>query len=370
MASRGRPPDTFGDPVARLKSWAWASRLYIDTGLEAAADLARLFSTTRASHFRKVQDDGADPQRLQAGEGSLAEAVAACAQGQGAYQDCTHALWDALTRAKVERQPHTDYSDTSELLKKMHAFGIVRMKLEDAFYCMALGLPRSYPTAELPGAADLRLKPQDFASLDGLYVLLQLYRSAIHEGALTFAGVFGQTLEAAVSLYVESRWADDIEIQDTWHWVLHSRMLSWRPYLKPEPLQLAHWRDAWVRLDGEGEELNAASDAPPLPRRDRRKIFVHACAAMFSQELPVHYVHGTDLLCWLTANRDRIREQVFWALDSLRSPGNVATDTQPQALIMPPHIFSTRTRPMGGEIPSAGFRLAKLFELISVREAE
>ncbi|QDI03427.1 hypothetical protein E4A48_06730 [Xanthomonas cerealis pv. cerealis] len=373
MTSLGRPQDAFGDPVVRLKSWAWESRLCSDTGLEAPTDLARKFDVPRSSHFHKVREDGADPQRLQVGGSCLAKAVARLPEGQGAYQACTHDLWDALTRMKVERQAHRSHLTSAEFERTMRSFGIVRISLLEIFFGMVLGLPRQFPNAELPDATDLQLEPEKFASLDGLHMLLQLYRSAINEGALKFAGVFGEALEEAVCVYVRSCWNDREEIKDTWHWILHSRMLSWRPYLKPDALQLARWRDVWVDLARESNDIGATADTLPLSRRDRRKIFVHACAKMFlQQELPSHYARGTEVLYWLAANRDRITEQMMWALNNLKSVDANAAQAQAelQALIMPAHLFSERARPRGRKAPSTGFSLEKVFELIPVLEAK
>jgi len=370
MTSRGRPKDSFGDPVVRLRSWAWQWRLCSDTGLEAHADLARKFDLQCPSLFRKVRDDGADPHRLQVADSCLAKVVARLPEGLGAYQDCTHELWEALARRKVERRPHCDQLSSAEFLSKLQPFGIVRVSQLDSIFAMMLGLPRQFPGSELPAATELHLEPAEFATLDGLHVLLQLYRNATHAGALKFAGVFGEALEEAVSLYANSRWSDRTEIMDTWHWILHSRMLSWRPYLKPTTVQLEHGRQEWIQLNDGSVEVDGAAEAPKLQLRDRREIFVHACAAMFVQEAAEwHYVHATDALRWLAENRKPITEKVTWALNNFRSTDD-AKLMRPEPLVMPPHLFSMRTRPRGEANPTTGFSLGKVFELIPVVEAK
>ncbi|MBZ3930375.1 hypothetical protein Xthr_11020 [Xanthomonas citri pv. thirumalacharii] len=290
-------------------------------------------------------------------------------EGQGAYQDCTHDLWGALTRKKVEMHGHQSHPTSVEIDKMMRTFGIVRISLLEIFFGMALGLPHQFPNSELPAATDLQLEPKKFASLDGLHLLLQLYRSAINDGALKFAAVFGEALEEAVGLYVRPRWKDRQEVKDTWHWILYSRMLSWQPYVRPDALQLAHWRDIWVGVLRKNDDVSVTYDSLRLPRRDRRRIFVHACAQIFSQqELPSHYVRGTEVLYWLAANRNRITHQMMLALSHLEPTDANAAQAQLETLIMPTHLFSERARPQCGKVPSTGFSLEEVFELIPVVE--
>ncbi|OQP71088.1 hypothetical protein IA54_015555 [Xanthomonas phaseoli pv. syngonii LMG 9055] len=299
---------------------------------------------------------------------SLAEAVARLPEGQGAYQDCMHDLWGALTRKKVEKG-HQSHLATVEIEKMMRTFGIVRISLLDIFFGMALGLPHQFPNADLPGATDLQLEPKKFASLDGLHLLLQLYRSAINEGALKFAAVFGEALEEAVGLYVRPRWKDRKEVKDTWHWILYSRMLSWRPYVRPDALKLARLHDAWVDIFRESDDVSVTDGRLRLSRRDRRRIFVHACAKMFrQQELPSHYLQGTEVLYWLAANRDHITQQMMLALSNLKSTNASAAQAQLESLVMPTHLLSERVRPRCGKVLCTGFSLEQVFELIPVVE--
>lgn len=370
MTDLGRPRDAFGDPVIRLRSWAFDQRLRADSGLDSPSDLAHQFGI-KPAHFAFLQLDGADPQRLQVKEGSLIDAMAAHPQGEGACQDYLHPLWDGLLLAK-RTQSHPLNRDLRALDRQIKAFGLVRVTLEDLDHGEILGLLTRADSNRKRDAEALHLDASRFASWDGVDVLHRLFLQAIDDNAYRFAAVFAEILEDALKCVLFEHWPDNAEVRDTWHWVLHSRMLAWRPLLRPTPQQLEQaWR-RWAQMQiDQGAQYagDLAKDIRRIPRRVRRKVLMSACAQLHAElRHPAHYNVGDDRLFWLVENRELIREHYVVAWPKIHN--HDVPPTAPLAgLTMPADLFDDRIRPQPQ--PRVGwYKIDRLFDAIPVIRQE
>lgn len=374
MTDRGRPQDAFGDPVIRLRSWVFDQRLCAETGLREPADLARRFGIGRAAHFAYLRLDGADPQRLEVGESSLLDVLAAHPQGAAACQDYRHRLWDSLLLVKQAQQVHRRYTERALLDQQIRDHGLVRITYEDFVHGRFLGLFPHFDPFRHFDPAKLQLNPCRLATLDGLDALLGLFRNAIQESAYRYAGVFAELLEETVRCFVIQHWPDSTELRDTWHWVFHSRMLGSRAMLRPTHAELAQAWTRWTRLqvdDGVQQVEEMAKNVRRSERRVRRKIYMNACANMYApQRNPSFYARASESLQWLADNREGIRDHHDVAWRKIMNSSRPLMTVTPPTLVMSAELFASRVRPRPEQRP--GYRkIDQFFDAmpVTVRKA-
>lgn len=304
-----------------------------------------------ARRFESILQDGYDPAGIKVPSGqSLLAHVAGKTRYAATRASYSHPLWDHL----AERVPVWSRRETW-LATQLSRYGILRIEPVDEWNAIELGLAPDVdrywgPTQPLP----LNLQADRFSSLDGLLLLLLLYREAQDAAHTDWA----ERLRAA--LYrTATEWADlhryRGEILDTWKFLIASRMVTWAPRLQPSAEAL---RRAYEDLLSEHALMGASNVHKRLllpeqlkpgtrsERRWRRRAWVRACCRRYDR-LAVEefgYCDTSPVLEWLIANRAAIGAHRSHAIDVLMD-----YDSGPIAplapLAMPEELYKQRRRP-------------------------
>lgn len=286
---------------------------------------------------------------------------------QNAY---AHPLWEHLK----ERSPNFPERDTW-LAKQLKSHGILWTEPGDEENAIELGLipdEREWPSDRTPA---LDLQPSRFMSLDGLLLLLLLYREAQDAGHRLQAEKFRSAL---YSLGFE--WARHYryegETLDTWRFLLESRMVEWMPRFHPGRAAIER---AEEELLCEHDRLARLSKTKPRTppgllkkgrgeRRWRRKLLMHACCLHYDGVLSnpnFEYRDATSMYEWLTAHRTKIAQHRSHAIDVLME-FECAPEPKLDPLVMPAALYAQRRRPPMSESEWVVFGDTSIFDVIPV----
>lgn len=324
-----------------------------------------------ARRFESILQDGYDPATVRAKSGtSLLKHVAGKKDYRATAKTYHHALWDHLA-LRTPPWPQRE----AWLIDQLGLYRVLRVEPIDEFHAVELGLiPDRFPVAvESP---PLDLDSDRFASLDGLLLLLLLYREAqdaahldrarrlkvaLHQAALGFAGIYQYRGE----------------VLDTWRLLIESRMVAWDPHPNPRALELGK---AQAELRGEHADVarSPRRRGPIAPdrlkpntrseRRWRRRVWVRACCLYFDrvwQQPNFDYRDACPLFGWVVAHRTLINAQRARAIDVLMECDDGPTLIL-DPLIMPAFLYERRQRPLMSEAEWTVFGTRSIYDVIPV----
>lgn len=348
ISTRGRPTDSFGDPVLRVRAWYWLARVQEISGLSdpRALDRSRLVAdVSQGRRFQSIVDDGFDPGRVEvSATRSLLMHVSDKRKYRSTQLDYAHSLWVAL-RDRSWQPP-----DPSAWIERaLRGVGVVALEWGDASRAREIGLDwPDFSEEGDPAALPLHalVEMEKLATLDGLLLLLLLYRRFLDRAQSRFAEELRQTISMASGIF-EEVFRD--EALDTWRLVLNTHFLSWMPDFRPsetalkKAVEIVWERFEATRFTGPGRAplhpKNATSGK--IERRWRRRTLVIASAldGRPSTEL-AGFRALTPFNEWLITNRHLIDSHLYTAIEKimLESGADPAGDDQASTELPPLEI--------------------------------
>ncbi|MHB1272801.1 MAG: hypothetical protein ACYCZD_08545 [Rhodanobacter sp.] len=341
---RGRPADTFADPVTRLRAWYWLGRVKAIAGVADAASLDRHrlahgMDMAARHRFQSIEDDGFDPGRVMATQKqSLLDYVASKRGYRQTRRDYQHPLWHALQNRQWGHPKEASFI-TEELQKA----GVALLEHKDADRADSLGIDwpdlfkqeclppdaslgnphdplESYPCWSVPivHPLDSLVDATRLTKLDGILALLLLYRRSLDTVALDQARDCRDVLKRAAEAFV-SDWVD--EPLDTWRYVIETRMLAWTPEFQPsaEDIRQAEQeiRQHFDEVADSGKKRGrsklhpAKATSGKIARRWRRRTLMRACAKeRWQMNLFAGFQALTPFNDWMISHRSLIDAHV------------------------------------------------------------
>lgn len=287
---------------------------------------------------------------------------------QSAYE---HPLWSHLK----ERSPPFPERDAWSA-KQLMLRGIVRIEPGDEEHGIELGLIADERDSALDRAPELDLRSSRFMSLDGILLLLLLYRDAQDMGHRNQAATLRSALYS-----LGFAWAQHHEYSgetlDTWRFLLESRMVEWMPRFHPSQAAI---RRAEEELQCELSHLAGTTKTKPRTpprqlkggrgeRRWRRRVIMRACCLHYDGVLSspnFEYRDVTPLYEWLTVHRTQIARHRSHAIDVLMLDAQEVATPSPDPLVMPAALYSMRRRPAMSESEWIVFGNQSIFDVIPV----
>lgn len=345
MASAGRRPGSFGDPVSRMRTWTIL-------GLPQGAGVPTL--KERSVHWevpvrtlRSLQRDGADPGLI-----TLFRSISLMdhlAQGGTKWNDVVetyrHPFWRHLSAWSVPQARHwpAPFRSAERWLDyQMQRHGVLRLEPDDEYFAIALGLRERRPT---PCEELAPLQVRRFVSLDGLLTLLMLRRQARDALEFDTADLLGSALWQAAHQW-EQKCDYDGEALDTWRWLLHTRLHEWLPDARPHAKALAE-------AERQLQRAQLAQNGTLVPmgkrktRRWRRRVSMRAGCMQVERsgvaERPC--VLFDPAWEWIAEHRAEIDAHCTWANDALIGDVPLSVPS-PVPLTMPTSLMQRRQRPL------------------------
>lgn len=318
--SRGRPTDTFADPVLRLRAWYWLARVQQITGTSSPIELdaSRLMPQgLRGRRFQSVADDGFDPgQILVTKTCSLLDYVSKKRALRSTQRDYAHSLWHALQNRHWQPPGCATWIDRS-----LNALGIVLIDSRDGSRANELGL--DWPDHFVREDATPVLRPlsllvgkERLATPDGMLLLILLYRRCLDQASFGLATELMRSITLASSAFETVFHEEGV---DTWRHIVRTRIHTWAPDFTPDDAAISA-AEITLRNTFEATAFKKRGRAPLHPdlvskgkvkRRWRRRALMKACAT--NQQPPDHIIGFQALSpfnAWLIRNRRLIDAHV------------------------------------------------------------
>jgi hypothetical protein len=328
-----------------------------------------------ARRFESILQDGYDPAGIKVLSGTSLLAYVSGKTGYTATRaSYSHPLWEHL----AERVPAWSRRETW-LATQLSRHGILRVEPVDEWNANELGLmpgvdPYWGPTRPPP----LNLQASRFVSLDGLLLLLLLYREAQDAAHTDRAERLEATLYQAASEWARlHRYRG--EALDTWEFLTESRMVAWTPRFQPstEALQLA-CQDLLSEQALAGESKRSRKSLLPeqlkpgtrSERRWRRRAWIRACCRRYNrlgQNANYEYRDTSPVFEWVVANRASIAAHRSRAIDVLMDDEGPIAELAP--LAMPEDLYRHRRRPLMTEEEWVAFGDRSVYDVIPVVKA-
>ncbi|MBS0217670.1 MAG: hypothetical protein JSR63_05760 [Proteobacteria bacterium] len=353
----GRPIGTFGDPVIRARAWDWLAAVQTCAGVDKARHLERHPSLGRALpanrlHFDPIRQDGYDPARIEVGPGkSLLAFVAQKRRYKSACDDYHHPFWLHLM-SRSQNWPEQERWLSSQL--KLHA--LVRVSVNNHSHGVELGLlPDEDPDFSAP--PEINLRPERFATLNGMLLLLLLLREAQDATYTSSAARFIACLRSAATEYSLIRGYSG-ENLDTWKVLVESRMATWRPHINPtlDQLKVAEGSINYEmrRLKRQGRKPVAPSSLAPgsrSERRLRRRVWIRACCLHLADDRrpSFDYRDASLVYQWLDENETSISLHMTRAIELLVTGEVEKEPLNLLPLTMPEELYTLRKRKIPSE---------------------
>ncbi|WP_162111108.1 hypothetical protein [Pseudoxanthomonas mexicana] len=368
----GRPQGSFREAAERARAWHWLVEVM------ALADVDKVQALDRPSPrhalmrgarpgkcFEPVLLDGYRPAKW------LRTHVASKQRYKAAQTAYAHPLWDHLK----ERSPC--FPDGAAWLEaQLTRHGMLQVEPDDDAHAIELGLVAGEQALTADTTSRLDLQVQRFLSLDGLLLLLLLFREAQDLGHRQQAARFRAVLHA-----VGMEWARlhryQWEVRDTWRYLLETRFVDWAPRFQPSEAVMTRAEQELVRHHDFIANFSSAKPRTPpgqgkgrIERRWRRQVLMRACRLHFEGvcDLPgFEYRDASSTFEWLTAQRDNIRQHSARATKLLLGFPDMDQTPALEPLVMPAALFAQRQRPSCSGTDRRLFRDHLPFDVIPVR---
>ncbi len=305
-----------------------------------------------ARRFESVFKDGYDPNAIKASEHrSLLDHVTAHSKYKHTRTRYFHRLWAHL----AARDPA--FPDRATWMERqLRAHGLVRFDSIDVINTVALGL-MDEPT--IASAVDDSFShssiPPDatrFATLDGMLLLLLIYREAQDLSRFDDVKALALLLQSAAHEFSDHHGYAG-EMQDTWRHLIATRMLAWHPDFEPSSACLSA-AETKLRAEFSEQPRKQGRRGPKAPeslvsgrseRRWRRMVWARACTLNDRRSSNLFtYAVATPALEWLATNRSAIAQHEQRAAAVLADQEPVPDQSLPP-IIMPKKLFKVRRRP-------------------------
>ena len=281
-----------------------------------------------------------------------------------------HSIWDHL----AVRTPHFP-ERTAWLTRQLTRFQILRVEPTDDTHGIELGLVPDERDQDL-SPPPLELQVKRFLSLDGLLLLLLLYREAQDVGHRRQAAQLREALHR-----LGHEWAIHYryqgEVKDTWRFLLETRIVDWAPGFKPAADAMQRAEQQLLReYDFLARYAPTKPRTPPAQlkgrgeRRWRRRVLMRACSLHYEGVLGLaqfEYRDATETYAWLTAHREQIHRHRTRAMELLIGLDELEVGAALDPLVMPTSLYDERRRPPVVDAEEHVFGGQNLFDLIPVR---
>lgn len=332
--------------------------------------LARDLSVAR--RFETILDDGYDPAKVAASPSkSLLDHVASKPAYKTTRSTYAHPLWRHLAERTYRWAGREAW-----LTVQLAHHGILRVEPVDEWHAIELGLlPDTDPPSGQLDPAPLDLHVDRFATLDGLLLLLLLYREAQDAAHTERASLLKEALHStALEFCCIYRYQG--EVLDTWRLLIESRMVAWDPHVEPSAKML-HQTQAKLRAELDaGKPRGARGPAAPetltpgtrSERRWRRRVWVRACCLHFDrvwQQPNFDYRDASPIFEWLIANRALIDAHRARAIDVLLERDDLPYPTL-APLVMPNELYRQRQHAGMSDAEWTAFGTTSIYDVIPV----
>jgi hypothetical protein len=227
--------------VLRLQAWHWLDRVLQISGAGSPSDLDKdlqLAHAPKHHRFQSIADDGFDPGLIKITKTlSLLGHVTSKTSYLDTQHDYAHNLWKALQDRHWKPPDQSGWIERA--LKNFDIFGV---EWRDSSRADQIGLDWPEFRRDEDGRATTPvhslhavLKPEQLTSLDGMLLLLLLYRQCIDQANFRLAEELSHTIRVASQAF-ESRFHE--EGVDTWRFVMRTRILAWIPDFQPSELMV------------------------------------------------------------------------------------------------------------------------------------
>lgn len=365
----GRLQGSFGEPANRARAWHWLAEVLAAAQVESVHVLDRhtprhrlMRGQSQGRRFETVLLDGYTPPHW------LREHVAGQRGFKTTQRAYAHPLWDHL----ADREPCFP-ERPAWLAQQLKLHRILRIEPWDEEHAIELGLIPDERDGDSRSTLDLHFSR--FMSLDGLLLLLLLYREAQDVGHRRQAAMFRSALYA-LGFEWPKHYRYNSEAFDTWRFLLETRMVDWAPRFHPG--QAAIMRAEEELLEEHDRLAKLAKTKPHTPpgqlkkgrseRRWRRKVLMRACCVHYDCVLSdpnFDYRDADPLYEWLVAHRACIAQHRARAIEVLME----SEDTAPSRLdplVMPAALYAQRCRPPISESEWIVFGNESIFDVIPV----
>lgn len=301
----------------------------------------------------------------------LRKHVARSARYKTAHGTYAHPLWDHL----ITRSPSFPERD-AWVDRQLKHHGVVKLESGDEQLAIDLGLIVDERDRYQDSASPLDLQASRFMSLDGLLLLLLLYREAQDVGHRCRAARLKAVLYTLGTVWA-SHYRYQSEAADTWRFLLETRIVEWAPRFHPAQADIA--RAEAELLQELGHLSQSAKTKPYKPpgelkkgrgeRRWRRRVMMRACCVHYDDALRnpnFDYRNTTPLYEWITAHRSKIARHRAHAIDVLME-WEGGTTGQLEPLLMPADLYAQRRRPAISEADRVVFGEQSIFDIIPVQ---
>lgn len=381
-----------------MRHWHWLGVVMTIAQAAEAKDLDNPDRKRRLSRgltigrrFESIQVDGYNPDRIEATKTlSLYKHVLKRPAYGAAAQGYEHPFWSLL----IDRNTHVAKDDNT-FHRLLRAHGLARLEPIDESHGAMLGLITENDYERVDYSKDEEATPYDLdliikePSLDSLQLLLLLYREAQDFAIDGQTRALRRAIEFAADRFAEAyRYTG--EHLDTWHCLVHTRMIRWNPMFEPSQQALKQAQEALIKeRDAAEKRKGRRGPSPPetythvrAERRWRRQIWAKACHLSFAQPQmpakplqPWHVYVDTALADWLIANQSMLVQHNQQALALLMDSNPEASNEQSRnpgnlpPLVMPDHLYRRRVRPRSDEMTWHLFGDHLPFDVIAVAEA-
>lgn len=251
-SKRGRPQGSFRDPALRAQAWHWLSELLLVTGetdprrlddAQAKHGLSRGLPVAR--RFTRVMEDGYDPRNISAGDRQLFDRLKKRPKFSRAKAAYNHPLFKYMQDRDLGSS-----QDWSWMRDRLKAMDVALISDRDHEVCRTLGLVSADgwlwgDRGKWSCDAESLLRPltrqvERFATLDGLHLLVALYRFVI-DTALADIDVSRHlaNLIRAASTQLANTYRYAPEQKETWQFLTESRLIRWLPEFKVSEAEVA-----------------------------------------------------------------------------------------------------------------------------------
>lgn len=314
----------------------------------------------RGRRFESILQDGYHPGRVQMdAETYLLGHVVSKKKYANTHNSYCHKFWSHLTQRAPpwpERQAWIE--------DQARAHDLAWVTEEDEFFGVDLGILPYRASFEFDGPyRPLSLDWRRFATLDGLLLLLLLYRTAQDLAQFERVQELKRTLSHAAAAFCATHGYQG-EVRDTWKYLVETRMTTWNPTYQPSAQSLSEAEAILLaeRANAVRKKMTRGPAAPSTltrgrsERRWRRQIWAKAAAMASSCPQATGTMDGyrvsTSVYKWIASNRHAIRKHLNWANvllvidDDDEMSEEYAKDVKALGpLAMPEEVYNLRKRP-------------------------
>lgn len=370
----GRSLGTFNHPARRARAWHWLAATMALDGANKARDLDRPDNPLNKGlvpkpRFDQIRQDGYDPDRVTAfGTTSLLDHVASKRHFKETRRLYQHIFWKHLEEWAPVWPRRGNW-----LTEQLRKHSIQRFATVDEANGVELGLLSELSPWQPAKPSAFLSDPARFVTLDGLLLLLVLFREARDAAHFGRANRLQWLLCQAAAMFADQfQYAG--EVLDTWGHLIDSRMIAWRPHVEPSAEALARAESQLREEDGCPPDHVPPRSKPQTrsERRWRRRVWVRACCLYDDRGRGDHgfdYCDANPLVESLIHDREAILQHRDRATRLLVLGEDLARANDLPPMVMPKSVYAMRRRPTMSEDERRLFGDTSVYDVIPVEES-